>query len=327
MSRFIQNRGVPPMKQSKKNYTSLFGPVPSRRLGVSLGVDLIPFKTCGFDCIFCQLGRTTNKTLDRREYISTDLVMNEITDWLKVGAEAHYITFSGSGEPTLHARFGDIIDGIRRVSSIPIALLTNGATLIDPDVREQAALADVVKVSLCAWDQFSLARIHRPHPDVTFKKLMEGIWLFKTAYQGELWLEVFIIPGINNNDRDVALIAELIAMLSPTRVQLNTAVRPACEPYVFAESRPELERLAAFFEPKAEVIANYSGLMTIPIAVNEVAIYRLLQRRPCTLEQVSHAFGLHQTEIAKYLGKMLQTDRVRKTRRSGDTYFFASQDE
>lgn len=131
-----------------KKYNHLFGPVPSRRFGRSLGIDLTPYKTCSFDCIFCQLGKTTVKTLERREYVPAAEVIEELDDWIKSGGEADYITLSGSGEPTLHSRFGEIIEFARGASSIPVALLTNGSTLGIPEVRAAAAKADVVKISL-----------------------------------------------------------------------------------------------------------------------------------------------------------------------------------
>ena len=140
------------MKNNRSKH--LFGPVPSRRFGRSLGVDLIPFKTCGFDCIFCQLGHTTRKTLKRKEYVPVDQVIEELADWLKTEGQADYITLGGSGEPTLNSEFGRVIDFVRNATTIPVALLTNGSLLSNPEVRVQAAQANVVKVSLSAWDQF-----------------------------------------------------------------------------------------------------------------------------------------------------------------------------
>ena len=153
---------------TKSKHKHLFGPVPSRRLGRSLGVDLTPFKTCSFDCIFCQLGRTTRKTLTRKEYVPIDEVTAELGEWLQTGESADYITLSGSGEPTLNSEFGRVIDFARNATSIPVALLTNGSLLSDPEVRAQAAQANVVKISFSAWDPFSLDHINRPHRGVEF---------------------------------------------------------------------------------------------------------------------------------------------------------------
>jgi len=126
-------------------YRHLFGPVPSRRLGRSLGVDLTPFKTCTLDCIFCQLGHTTNKTLDRKEYVPVVAVEAELETWIKEGGKADYITLSGSGEPTLHTRFGEVLQFVRDQTAIPTALLSNGTLFWLPEVREAARHADIVK--------------------------------------------------------------------------------------------------------------------------------------------------------------------------------------
>ncbi len=149
-----------------KKYKYLFGPVPSRRFGRSLGVDLIPYKTCSMNCVFCQLGRTSKTTVTRKEYVSTDLVKEELKYWLKTNKNADYITLSGSGEPTLHTRFGEILEFIRTNTNIPAVLLTNSTMLYLPEVREAAALADIVKISLSAWDQASLRRVNRPYPQI-----------------------------------------------------------------------------------------------------------------------------------------------------------------
>ena len=152
-------------------YKYLFGPVPSRRFGRSLGVDLTPYKTCSLDCVFCQLGRTTKKTVTRQEYVPTDSVLAELVEWLKRDSQADYITLSGSGEPTLHSRFGDVLEFIRSKTTIPAVLLTNGTMLQFRQVREAAACANVVKVSLSAWDQASYGWVNRPHKQLQFDQL------------------------------------------------------------------------------------------------------------------------------------------------------------
>ena len=151
------------------DYKYLFGPVPSRRLGRSLGVDLTPHKTCSLDCVFCQLGRTTEKTIARQEYVPTDKVLAELAEWLDRDGQADYITLSGSGEPTLHSGFGKVLEFIRSKSVIPAVLLTNGTMLQLPEVREAAACANVVKISLSAWNQASYEWVNRPHNQLRFE--------------------------------------------------------------------------------------------------------------------------------------------------------------
>lgn len=304
-----------------RRYTHLFGPVPSRRLGRSLGVDLTPFKTCSFDCIFCQLGRTTTKTLERQEYIPVDAVIAELDAWLKDGGTADVITLAGSGEPTLNSGFGRVIEFVRGASRIPVALLTNGSLMRDPDVRAQAARADVVKLSLSAWDPATLAHINRPAPAIDFDRLIEGQRLFRRQFTGELWVEVFLVWGVNTTPRDVSRIAELVKSIAPDKVHLNTAVRPPCEAYAHAVPEARMRALAPLFEPAAEVIAEYSREASVGIQANEAAIADMVRRRPCTLGQVCQVFGLHRNEAAKYLGALTRTGQVILQRRDGEAYY------
>lgn len=310
-----------PYSMRNKHYKHLFGPVPSRRLGRSLGVDLTPFKTCSFDCIFCQLGRTTRKTLRRKEYVPVDKVIAELDEWLKTGDQADYITLSGSGEPTLNSEFGRVIEFARNATSIPVALLTNGSLLGDPEVRAQAARADVVKVSLSAWDSFSFAHINRPHADIGFKQLIEGQWLLRKQFKGEIWMEVFLVWGTNTTPREVSKIAELVKTLGPDKVQLNTAVRPPCEEFAHAVPQDQMGALAKLFDPPGEVVAEYSKDTSAKVCANEEDILEMLERRPCTLNQICRVFGLHRNEASKYLGKLVRTGSVRELRKENEVYY------
>lgn len=304
-----------------RHYNYLFGPVPSRRLGRSLGIDLIPFKTCSFDCIFCQLGRTTCKTIERKAYVPVDSVIAELDTWLNEGGTADTITLSGSGEPTLHAEFGRIIEFARHATDIPVALLTNGSLLIDPEVRARAAQANIVKVSLSAWDTFSYEQINRPHPDIPFKRVIDGQWQFRNQFSGTLWMEVFLILGTNTAPRHVAAIADLVRIIAPDKVQLNTAVRPPCESYAYAVPEAEMRNLAQLFDPVAEIIAEYSPDSSARVQANEADILEMLERRPCTLDEVCRVFGLHRNEVLKYLGKLTRTGRVIRQPKGAEFYY------
>ena len=211
-------------------YKYLFGPVPSRRLGRSLGVDLIPFKTCTLDCLFCEVGTTTCSTLTRKEYVPTGDVIDELSDWFRRGEGADYITLAGSGEPTLHAGFGRILEFVNDNASVATAILTNGTLLSLPKVREDASRASLVKVSLSAWDQASYERLHRPCSGVSFDAMVDSYVKFRDQFKGKLWAEVFLLEGVNARDSQVARIAELVDRVSPDRVHLNTAVRPPADP-------------------------------------------------------------------------------------------------
>jgi len=301
----------------------LFGPVPSRRFRRSLGVDLTPYKTCTLDCVFCQLGRTTNKTLIREEYVSTDEVIAEIKEWLKADGKADYVTLSGSGEPTLHTRFGEVLEFIRANSEIPAALLTNGTLLDLPEVREAAALADVVKVSLSAWDQASYGWVNRPHPQLKFIQLLEGQKAFRKQFRGELWLEVFLVAGMNSTPLDVGRIAALAGEIEPDRIQLNTVVRPAAEQFAAPLSAESMSSLCPLFHPTAEVIAEFSTEKDLRLQVNKETILSMLQRRPCTADQIAKGFGMHLNEVSKYLGNLVQSGQVCEERKNNTVYYAA----
>jgi wyosine [tRNA(Phe)-imidazoG37] synthetase (radical SAM superfamily) len=304
-------------------YQFLFGPVPSRRFGRSLGVDLTPYKTCCHDCVFCQLGRTTNRTVKRREYVATEAVLTEIKHWLKTDGTADYITLSGSGEPTLHSRFGEVLEFICANTSIPAVLLTNGALLHVPEVGEAASHANVVKVSLSAWDQASFEWVNRPHPHLQFDQLIDGQKTFRARFKGQLWMEIFLIKGLNSTQDNVRKIAALAREIAPDRIQLNTAVRPPAEDFVTPLAKKQLSTLTSLFQPNAEIIAEFSTAGREYLRANEETIFAMLQRRPCTANQIADAFGMHLNEVLKYLGKLIRADQIRAEWIKNTVYYVA----
>jgi len=303
------------------NYRYIFGPVPSRRFGRSLGIDLIPLKTCSLNCIFCQLGRTSEKTIVRKEFISPDDVIAELKDWLKTDGKADYITLSGSGEPTLHSRFGDVLKFIRSNCEIPAVLLTNGTMLHIPEVREAACQADIVKVSLSAWDQTSFRWVNRPHGELHFEQLFEGQTAFRTHFKGKLWVEVFLVSGVNSMHDDVRKIAALVEEIRPDRIHLNTAVRPPAEDFVAPLSEKQLASLARLFRPTAEVIAEFSAKLKDGMQTSQETIFSMLLRRPCTANQIAEVFGMHLNEVLKYLGSLMRDGQIRAGRKDTEIYY------
>jgi wyosine [tRNA(Phe)-imidazoG37] synthetase (radical SAM superfamily) len=304
-----------------RTYKYIFGPVPSRRFGRSLGIDLTPFKTCSFNCVFCQLGQTTNQTIARSEYYPLNEIISELKDWLHSGETADYITLSGSGEPTLHTGFGEILKFIRESSKIPTVVLTNGTLLDRPEVREAACLADIIKVSLSAWDQSSYEWINRPHPELRFKQLVEGQKALRDQFQGVLWMEVFLINEMNSMPAAVEKIAGIASEIRPDRIHLNTSVRPPAEDFAAAVPNERLASLAGYFHPPAVVIADFKGEPAAGTFSNEDAIYAMLKRRPCTADDIAATFGLHINEVLKHLGNLLQKKRVRVIRKSHAVYY------
>jgi wyosine [tRNA(Phe)-imidazoG37] synthetase (radical SAM superfamily) len=311
------------MTTDSNTYKHLFGPVPSRRFGRSLGVDLIPFKTCCYDCVFCQLGQTTNLTLNRKEYVPLQEVLNEFDHWLEKSGQADQITLAGSGEPTLYKGFGKIIAHIKARTDIPVAILTNGAVLHNAEVRKSASKADIVKISLSAWNEETFQQINRPCDGLTFDMLVEGEIAFRKEFKNKLFMEVFVIDGINSEPDQIKKIAQIAEKIKPDMVQLNTAVRPPAESFVQPVGKEKLLELAQIFEPEAEIIAAYKAAAGSEIKVNEKEIFEMLLRRPCTARQIADVFAMHLNEVSKYIGKLLADKKIKSIERNKEIYYSA----
>jgi len=281
----------------------IFGPVPSRRLGRSLGVDLVPFKTCSYDCIYCQLGRTTDKTIERRQWVPLDDVLAELKDNLSTRPD--YITLSGSGEPTLYSRLDELIEGIRSMTDIPIAVLTNGSLLWDREVADTLMGADLIVPSLDAGSEAIFRAVNRPHDEISFDRMMQGLIEFRREFQGQYWLEVFLLAGHNAIAAEVEKLVDCVNRINPDRVQLNTATRPPAEDYAATVQRSDLNQLAEMFDPPAEVIADFRGVhQHSEFAAGRQGVMDLLRRRPCSIEDVADGLGMHRNEVVKYVEEL-----------------------
>ena len=302
----------------------VYGPVPSRRLGRSLGIDLVPFKTCSYDCIYCQLGRTTNKTTELKEYVPVDRVLDELASKLPLEPAPDFIGLAGSGEPTLHARIGDLIAGIKKATSIPVAVLTNGSMLWRPEVRAGLERADLVLPSLDAGDQQSFEHVNRPHRDISFDRMADGLIAFAEGFRGAIWLEVFVLAGITDAPDDIRKIAAIAKRINPARVQLNTVSRPPAEDEALAARVETLEQLRRLFSGFSEVIAESRQVKSIDSGVSRSAedeILALLARRPCTVEGISVGLGLHPSEVVKHLDVLCIRGAVRPERRENAVFY------
>jgi wyosine [tRNA(Phe)-imidazoG37] synthetase (radical SAM superfamily) len=294
----------------------IFGPVPSRRLGRSLGVDVVPFKTCTFDCIYCQLGRTTNKTIERREWVPLEAVVDELRQ--KLASRPDYITIGGSGEPTLYSRIGELIDRIGSMTDIPVAVLTNGSLLWKQDVRNDLLHADVVIPSLDASDNTLFRAVNRPHPAIGFQRLLDGLTAFRQEFRGEYWLEVFLLAGYTAMEAEVKKIVRRTAQIGPDRVHLNTCVRPPAEEFAYAVDWRRLVELADLFTPPAEVIADFRpGSSRTTSTADTREILHMLQRRPCTALDVAAGLGMHPAEVTKDV-EMLMREGLVEAKRADD---------
>lgn len=302
---------------------NVFGPVPSRRLGRSLGVDLVPTKACSYDCIYCQLGRTTFKTIERREYVPMTDVLMEVEERLSTGVSADFITLSGSGEPTLHSDCGDIVRTIKTLTDIPVAVLTNSSLLGDAQVRDELMAADLIIPSLDAGDATMFAKVNRPHPAIDFSAMVDGLAVFSHAFPGRLWLEIFLLDGLTADEEEARKIAAHAARVRADRVQLNTVSRPPAEEAARAPSHPRLVELASLFGPNAEVICGFSGTMEEhEFLAGRARVLDLLQGGPKTLDDLAHLSGVNRNETLKYLEALLNEGLVHSKVRQDMRYFY-----
>lgn len=299
----------------------VFGPVPSRRLGRSLGVDLVPFKTCSYDCIYCQLGRTTEKTIRRKAWVPVGEVLDQLR--AKMDSRPDYITISGSGEPTLHSGLGEIIAGIRGMCDIPIAVLTNGSLLWDPEVRRALVGADLVMPSLDAGDEEMFEAVNRPLRGITFENLLAGLEAFRGEFAGGLWLEVMLLAGHTGIEAHARKIAGHVRRIRPDRVQLNTAVRPPAEEYAVPVSAGRLKALARLFGPRASVIAGYRGRRGKGdrLESDQRDILATLGRRPCTEADLRSSLGFGPVEIAKHLDALVAMGKIVRRGHGGEAFY------
>jgi len=282
-----------------RRYT--YGPVLSRRLGRSLGIDLVPYKTCTFDCVYCQLGRTTNKTVERREYLPVRSILREIEEFS--WEEIDYITLAGSGEPTLNSKIGEVIEGIKSISSTPVAILTNGSLLGMRSLQDEISSADLVIPSIDAASQRIFEMINRPHRSLRIRSIIEGLRAFRERFSGEIWLEVMLVKGLNDAPDEIELLKSMIEDISFDKIQLNTVVRPPCEDWVLPLDEREMRAVCNLFLGRAEIIGVSQAADVGHERVAEVRsqILELLGRRPCTIEDVSGTIGLHRNEALKQI--------------------------
>ena len=310
------------MSVTKCNH--VFGPVPSRRLGRSLGIDLVPFKTCSYDCIYCQLGRTTNKTIKRREWVPLDNVLAELKD--KLATKPDYITLSGSGDPTLYSRLEELIDRIRSMTDVPVAVLTNGSLLWQEEVRKQLMDAHLVIPSLDAGDNSMFQAVNRPHESILFEQMLEGLITFRQEYYGEYWLEVFLLSGHTAVESEVRKLVKCVGKIKPDRVQLNTATRPTAEDYAVMVDRAKMADLAVRFDPPAEVIAEVRAVhQQLEFAAGREGVLELLRRRPCSIEDIADGLGMHRNEVVKYVEELTGRKLLEQLLVDGKSYYKTKQ--
>ena len=300
----------------------LYGPVPSRRLGLSLGVDIIPPKVCTLDCIYCQLGRTTSLSIERKPYIEPELVLAELKQRLAAGLKADFITLGGSGEPTLNSTLGRLIDGVRFLTEIPVAILTNGTLMYRPDVRADCANADVVLPSLDAAAEQVFQKINRPHPDINVEMVISGLVAFRAEFSGQIWLEILFTAGVNDGPDHLAKLREAIEVIQPDKVHVNTVVRPPAEQAAQALDASGLQTIARRLGPGSEVIAEFSaGHCARSKMATPKDVLSVLRRRPCSVDDICSALEIDHLQAQTHLRLLLDEGSISRTDRFGKTFY------
>ncbi len=235
----------------------IYGPVKSRRLGNSLGISLIPYKTCSFDCVYCQLGKTTDKTLERKEYVKSDEITQEFKNFLSgfdFKKEAiNFITFSGSGEPTLYKEIGNLIIQIKKMINIPVAVLTNSSLLFDAEVRKNLFNADLIVTTLNAATEDVFKKISQPDEKVKLDEIINGLIALRREYRGKIYLEIMLIKGVNDSLKEIGKIKEIIDKIKPDKIQLVLPSRPPSESWVVAPDIKTVKKIQEIFGERTEV--------------------------------------------------------------------------
>ena len=300
----------------------IYGPVPSRRLGFSLGVDIIPFKTCSLDCLYCQLGPTPEKKSSRAPFFSPQEILPQIREAIQSGRRIDTITFSGSGEPTLNTLIRDLIAGIKSFTKIPITVLTNSTFMPDPEVRRALLQADRLVPSLDAATQDVFSQVNRPAPGLKISDIIDGLIAFRKDFSGLIWLEILLVKGINDSDKHLNSLKAAVERIRPDRIQLNTVVRPPSDRSSKPLTRERMEDIRSFFGEKAEIIAEMAKTDQKPIVTNlPEQILAVIRRRPVTREDLSNSLGLDRSDIQTCLDDLLSAQKIKTVRQGKHIYY------
>jgi len=302
----------------------VFGPVNSRRLGFSLGVDLTPSKTCNFNCVYCEVGPTVRFATERREYIPTARILAAVDQALSDPMAAQrldVVTVTASGEPTLHSSIGAIIRRIKERVDKPVAVLTNGSLLHLPEVREALFAADIVIPSLDSAREESFRRVNRPAPGIELQKIIEGTALFAREFPGSLWIEVLLVKGMNDQPEDMEALKAVLPEISPEKVQLHTVTRPGVEPTAEAVDMGTLRAFSRTLSPPVEIVAGFCRDNAASTDLAPETLVEILKRRPATVIDLAQSLGIDPGEATSALCRLEKSGVVRRVFHQGKEYF------
>jgi len=309
---------------------TIFGPVPSRRLGRSLGIDVVPHKTCTYNCVYCEAGPTTSLTLDRQAFVNPDLVLGELADYFRQHpGSVDVLTFAGAGEPTLYLPLGDLIREIKkRYPSYPLMVLTNGSLLWDPAVRRDLMEADRVVPSLDATLEEVFRRVNRPHPRLKLSRILEGLFAFREEYPCPLHVEVALVRGVNDTRAALENLREILDALDPPRVELNTVVRPPAVPGMMGLEPHEMEEARRILgADRTEILGSFVHPSAAGSDADlEERILAMIRRRPCDQEEMARSLAVGPHELESVVKKLREKGFVSR-QRFGDRDFLVSNEK
>jgi wyosine [tRNA(Phe)-imidazoG37] synthetase (radical SAM superfamily) len=306
----------------------VFGPVPSRRLGQSLGIDTIPLKTCNWNCVYCQLGRTKPLINQRKDYYPVEDILDEVHHALDAHqpGEIDWATFVGSGEPLLHSGMGMLVRGVKELTNLPVAVITNGSLLYLPEVRDDLLLADAVLPSLDAGTAVLYRKINRPHPEVTFQRLVDGLIDFRKVFQGRLWVEVMLVWDLNDTPQALQDIAKVLERIQPDAVHVNLPTRPPVESWVEPSDSEGLMRALAIFGNIAEVVHPAEGTFDLSGYEDPLdAVLAIITRHPMRQEELEHTLSYWSPgKVQQVLADLEASGRAQVVERLGVQFWSAS---
>lgn len=305
----------------------VFGPVPSRRLGQSLGIDPVPLKTCNWNCVYCQLGRTRPLTNERKNFFPPEEIINQVKEALKTHkpGEIDWVTFVGSGETTLHASIGTMIHQVKALSTLPVAVITNGSLLYLPEVRQELLEADAVLPTLDAGNAQLYRKINRPHPAITFNRIIDGLISFREIYQGKLWIEVMLIKDINDSEVELKRIAAKLIRIQPDEVHIVLPDRPPAELWVQPPDKEGLLRAQAILGDSAKVIHPAAGTFDLSGSENLVdAIVGIITRHPMKESDLLETLNHYSPEdVVNTLNQLEKSGKAQVIKRYGIRFWSA----
>ncbi len=293
----------------------IFGPVPSRRLGLSLGINIIPFKTCSFNCIYCEVGKTTDLTIERKSFFDVEQIKKEFFETIDKVGRIDFVTFSGSGEPTLNSDLGELIRFVKSFKKYRVAVLTNGSLLYRKDVRDDLSLADVVVPSLDSAREESFKRVNMPHKDLSIDKIISGLISFSKGFKNEIWLEILFVEGVNDSLEDIDALCEVIKSVKPTRVQIGTVDRPPAYTSAKRIDNKKMMDIYAYMSSRVgnvDIIGSFNKENDVFYDDIERSVVKMINIRPCSKKELKETFSVDDARIDEILDKLFKESRAYK---------------